>query len=109
MEKLNTVLKVVAVDDNVRFPFPDTEKVRSESIDALSLDVRCQNGLKRNGVLTIGGILDSIDNGSLSKFRSLGKKSVNKIMYELCAYRYRQLSEKKQKDYLMKIVRMNTV
>lgn len=109
MQKLNAVLKEVAVGNNVRFPFPDTEKVRSESIDTLSLDVRCQNGLKRNGVLTIGGILDSIDNGSLSKFRSLGRKSVNKIMYELCAYRYRQLSGKEQDNYLMEIVRMNTV
>ena len=110
MERLNTVLKTVAVEGRVKFPFPDTEATRNETIDALSLDTRSYNGLRRNGIDTIGKVLDSIDTGKLFRLKNLGVKSTSRIMYELCAYRYKQCSTKEMQDkYLMEIVKMNAI
>lgn len=109
MKRLDTVLAVVAVNGNVRFPFTDTKAVREESIEALSLDARSYNGLRRSNVHTIGELLDVIDNGTLSRLRNLGRKSINKILYRLCAYQYEKMSKKEQDKFLTEIVKMNTV
>ena len=109
MERLNTVLKTVAVEGRVRFPFPDTEATRNETINVLSLDTRSYNGLRRSGVHTIGDILSVIENGKIFQLKNIGRKSVNRILYELCAYQYKRLSGGKQDKYLMEIVKMNTI
>ncbi len=108
MERLNTVLAIVSVNGEVCYPFTHTESIRKESVNVLPLDTRSSNGLKRNSINTIGELLDNIDNGNLFKIRSMGKKSINRILYELCAYQYKRLTKEKQNDFLMQIIKLNT-
>lgn len=109
MKNLNAVLKEVAVDGRVRFPINETETLRDTSVDVLSLDTRCANGLKRNHIHTIGQLLDNITSGGLTQIHSLGRKSENRIIYELCAYQYNILSTQQNRDrFLQRIVKLNT-
>ena len=108
MQALNTVLTVVSENGKVVYPIAETEKFKAMSVDVLPLDTRCSNGLKRNKINTIGELINSIENGSLQQIYSLGRKSISKIMYELCAYQYNNLPTKGQKDkFLMKIIKLN--
>ena len=110
MKNLNTVLKEVAVEGKVRFPVNETEALRDTSVDVLSLDTRCSNGLKRNHIHTIGDLLDNIVSGGLTQIHSLGRKSENRIMYELCAYQYNLLTKQSSRNrFLRRIVELNTV
>lgn len=109
MKNLNTVLKEVAVDGEVRFPVNETETLRNTSVDVLTLDTRCSNGLKRKNIHTIGQLLDNIESGDLLRIHSLGRKSANKILHELCAYQYNILTTQQKKDrFLKRIVELNT-
>jgi len=110
MKNLNTVLKEVAVDGRVRFPINETEALRDTSVDVLSLDTRCSNGLKRNHIHTIGELLDNIESGGLTQIHSLGRKSENRIMYELCTYQYNLLATQSGRNkFLKRIIELNTV
>lgn len=110
MKILNTVLKEIAVEGKVRFPITETETLRNTSVDVLTLDTRCSNGLKRNHIHTIGQLLDNIESGDLLRIHSLGRKSANKIMYELCAYQYNVLSTQQNRSrFLKRIIELNTV
>ena len=109
MKELNTVLVSVSNNGTVRYPINETETLREMPVDVLSLDTRCSNGLKRNHIHTIGDLLDSIENGSIKEIHSLGRKSVSKIMYELCTYQYNSLNTKGKKDkFLVRIIELNT-
>ena len=109
MQDLKTVLIVVSDKGKVRFPFIETESIRAESTNVLSLDTRSYNGLKRNKIDTIGKLLENIDNGNLLNMRGMGKRSLNRILYELCVFQYGNLSPNKKKEYLMRIVELNTL
>lgn len=106
MKNLNTVLAEVAVNGVVVYPFIETETIRNLSATSLNLDTRSSNALRRSGIKTIGELLDRIP--ELGKIHGLGAKSKSKIMYELCAFNYSSLDDKRKKDYLMKIIKLNT-
>ena len=106
MKKLNTVLSQVAINGVVCYPFIETETIRNTPVTRLTLDTRSSNALQRNHVKTIGELLDKIP--ELDKIRGLGEKSKSRIMYELCAFTYASLDNKRKKDYLMKIIKLNT-
>ena len=109
MKELNTLLTKVAKNGQVVYPITETETFKALSINVLNLDTRCSNGLKRSDIHTIGELLITIDNGSILQIRSLGRKSVNKILYELCAYQYNSLPTKEKRDkFLKRIIELNT-
>ena len=109
MEKrmLNEVLTRVSRKGKVIYPINETETLKGTSIDVLNLDTRCSNGLKRNKIYTIGELLTSIENGTLIQIHSLGRKSVSRIMYELCAYQYTNLSNEGKDRFLKRIIELN--
>lgn len=106
MKDLNTVLKTVAVNGTVVYPFIEKESICNMPISSLNLDTRSSNALMRNKIVTIGELLKRIP--ELDKIRGLGSKSRSNILYELCAFTYTSLDSKKKKKYLMKIIKLNT-
>lgn len=109
MEKLNTVLGVLYESNGtIKFPFTYTSSMSQQSVDCLPLDTRSSNGLKRNYIRTMGELIDTLNNGGISTFKGMGKKSINRISYELCAYQYKQTSKEKRDNFLMSIIKMNT-
>lgn len=106
MKTLNTVLTTVAVNGVVRYPFIETEIIRNSSVTSLNLDTRSSNALQRNRITTIGELLDKIP--EIGKIYGLGTKSKSKIMYELCAFNYASLDDKRKKEYLEKVIKLNT-
>ena len=106
MKNLNTVLKEVSRNGVVRFPILETQSIRSISVENLNLDTRSSNALQRNYIRTIGELLDKAN--ELYKIRGLGTKSKSNILYSLCAFQYNQLNAERKKEYLYKIIEMNT-
>lgn len=105
MKTLNAVLTKVAVNGVVRYPFIETETIRNLSVTSLNLDTRSSNALQRNRITTIGELLDKIP--EIGKIHGLGTKSKSKIMYELCVFNYASLDDKKKKEYIEKIIKLN--
>lgn len=106
MKILNTVLMTVAVKGEVAYPFIEKESIRNTPVSVLNLDTRSSNAFKRNKINTIGELLDIVP--KLNELRGLGAKSKSRIMYELCAFTYSSLDEKRKKEYLEKIIKLNT-
>lgn len=106
MKNLNIVLTEVARNGMVRFPILETQSLRSIPVSDLNLDTRSSNAIQRNHIQTIGELLDNI--GMLKDIRGLGAKSKSNILYSLCAFQYNLLNEERKKEYLNKIVKMNT-
>ena len=88
MEKLNTVLALIScnVKGNIKFPVMETQSFMQTSVDALDLDTRSSNALKRGGLYTIQDIVNNYE--KLKDIRSCGTKSINRIKYKICAYYY---------------------
>lgn len=106
MENLNTVLKVVANNGNVKFPIIEKKSFLETDIFSLDLDTRSSNGLKRNGFHTVQDVMDNLD--KLYKMRGCGSKSVNRILYGICSSYYRTLDAEGKLTYLNKVVKLNT-
>lgn len=106
MENLNTVLKVVAENGNVKFPIIEKKSFLETDIFTLDLDTRSSNSLKRNGFNTIQEVLDNLD--KLPRMRGCGAKSVNRILYGICSAYYGKLNPEEKEKYLLKIVELNT-
>lgn len=104
MKDLNTVLKVVGTE-SVKFPIKETNVMLGTPIEELKLDNRSYNALIRNGICTIGDIVQNMS--KLWNLRGFGKKCYNKTMYEICAFQYNQLDTKGKRNYLMRIVELN--
>ena len=93
-----------------RFYFPlyaSTEMLRT-SIDALELNQRPYNCLKRRGIHTIGGIVNIIeDGGNLKNLRNCGAKSVREIMEKLFLFQYNSLKPERRDRFLQEVIKMN--
>lgn len=107
MKNLNTVLKEVAYNGNVKFPIKETQTLLNTSIDELDLDTRSCNALHRGQYETVRDVLNNLD--KIHNLRNCGSKSVNRILYKICCCYYNTLSESEKMKYLMKIVKLNTV
>lgn len=105
MKDLNTVLKEVAVNGNVKFPIKENESILNAPINALSLSVRSSNALQRNGIRTVGDLLYKLE--LLDKIRGLGVKSKQDVLYGLCAYQYVSLEPKEKQKYLSRLIELN--
>ncbi len=96
-------------DAKFRFPVYINEGLNNTDLDALELSVRSNNCLKRAGYHSVGDLVEQV-NGSddLKKIRNCGKKSVDEIMANLLCYQYAALSAERRKQYLMRIVELNS-
>ncbi|MCR5733115.1 MAG: hypothetical protein K6G22_00790 [Lachnospiraceae bacterium] len=96
-------------DAKFRFPVYINESMRNTDIDVLELSTRSNNCLKRAGYQTVGDLVERI-NGSeeLMKINSCGKKCVDEIMANLFCYQYAVLSAERKKQYLIRIVELNS-
>ena len=104
MKDLNTVLSVIG-KENIKFPIKETRELLATSIEALNLDNRSHNALLRNGIKTVGDIIQNTNR--LIKFKGFGSKCLSRTMYEICAFQYRQLDQKDKKKYLERILELN--
>lgn len=91
-----------------RFPIYMTEALENTNIEALDLEVRAINCLKRAGIHTIGDLCGRIHCSSdLNSIRCCGKTSIAEIMDKLFAYQYSVLSPEHRYEFLAKVIEMN--
>lgn len=107
MENLNSVLKAIGENNNgnVKFPVMETEIFLNTSIEELELDNRSYNTLKRANCNIVREVLLNLN--TLSHIKGCGTKTMSRIMYQICAYYYSQLTEKGKQNYLDKLVKIN--
>lgn len=79
----------------------------TEVKDLEGISVRAYNGLMRAGCKTIGQLIEKINEGSLLKIRQLGVKSVAELRAFIVEYGYTQLSDRRKKEFLHNLVRLN--
>ena len=76
----------------LRFSLRDCET----GIDELCLSVRSQNALKRADIMTLGVLIDALNEGKVKGLRNLGRKSVNEIKTCLLAGAYQLLNNREK-------------
>ncbi len=87
-----------------------SEKMAATDIEALELNVRSFNCLKRAGINTIGALCERIHSSNdLKMIRNCGDTSVAEIMDKLFYYHLCNLPEKRQKEYLAEIIGENNI
>ena len=65
-------------------------------IDELDFSVRASNCLHRAGRVTVGDIIDVINNEELARYRNIGKKTVSEIKTKLLVYGYFKTCRKRR-------------
>lgn len=85
------ILKDIA-DDMLKYNDPQNIDVRAQSIDSLDISNRAKNCLHRNGITTVGELLQK-SYYDLTQIKSLGNKTINEIMQEIQRLK-RQMNEK---------------
>jgi DNA-directed RNA polymerase alpha subunit len=105
MKELNKTLQRVAKEGKVRFPVIESKEFLQTSVDALDLDARSSNSLKRTKIYTVEDIL--MNKNELHKIRGCGSKSISRIMYGICVYHYLHLAEQEKKTYLEELIKLN--
>ena len=84
-----------------------TQKLCDTEVKDLDLSVRSYNALMRAGCKTVGEAINAINESSLLKVRNLGVKSVAEIRALILEYGYAQLSDRRKKEFLHNLVKMN--
>ena len=84
-----------------------TQKLCDTDVKDLDLSVRSYNALMRAGCKTVGETITAINENALLKVRNLGVKSVAEIRSLILEYGYSQLSDRRKKDFLHNLVRLN--
>ena len=79
----------------------------TEVKDLEGISVRSYNALMRAGCKTVGEAITAINESSLLKVRNLGVKSVGEIRRLILEYGYSQASERRKREFLHNILRMN--
>lgn len=94
---------------NLQFPVYATKQLLETSIEALELDVRAYNCLKRFGIHTIGDLVSNIrSNSDLKKIRNCGNNSAANIMDALFTYQYEILDADMKAEFFEEVIRMNS-
>lgn len=104
---LEKVLNAIGANEIMKFPFNETESLRSASIDSLTLGVRATNGLRRKGVNTIGGLIDNWED--IRSWRGLGTASINEIKSNFYEYYYSTLSDEAITKFWIRFIEVNCV
>lgn len=78
-------------------------------IDELALSVRSYNALRRANIITIGELIEQLNEGALKTLRNLGVKSISEIKTKIMLYGFEQLSEKGKTEFFQYLIEKNTV
>ena len=85
-----------------------SKRLCDTEVKDLDLSVRSYNALMRAGCHTVGQAITAINENTLLQVRNLGVKSVAEIRKFILEYGYEQASERRKKEFLHNIVKLNT-
>ena len=92
----------------VRVSVAYSKKSSDTEIDVMDFSVRANNALKREGLFTLGEIVDLIMGEGLMRIRNLGKKTENEIKTRLLVFGYAQLSDAEKRRFFYDLLEKNT-
>ena len=87
----------------LRFSLRDCET----GIDELCLSVRSQNALKRADIMTLGVLIDALNEGKVKGLRNLGRKSFREIQTRILVYGYEKLNQKEKQQFFDDLIGEN--
>ncbi len=95
--------------NNIKVSIPFSKMSTDTPIDELDFSVRASNCLHRAGRVTIGDIIDVINNEELARYRNIGKKTVSEIKTKLLVYGYFKLSNIEKKSFWFDFLERNYI
>ena len=93
--------------DNIRVRLCYSLRDCGSSIDELNLSVRSQNALRRAGVMTLGELIDRLNEGDIKSIRSLGRKSLSEIQTKIVVYGYDKLTYQERREFFSNLLEEN--
>lgn len=87
----------------LRFSLRDCET----GIDELCLSVRSQNALKRADIMTLGVLIDALNEGKVKGLRNLGRKSFREIQTRILVYGYERLNQREKQEFFEDLIEEN--
>lgn len=87
----------------LRFSLRDCET----GIDELCLSVRSQNALKRADIMTLGVLIDALNESKVKGLRNLGRKSFREIQTRILVYGYERLNQKEKQQFFDDLIEEN--
>ena len=102
---MNTLCTVFGKGCKIELGF--TQKLCDTEVKDLDLSVRSYNALMRAGCHTVGQAITAINENKLMSVRNLGIKSVAEIRRFILEYGYMQASERRKKEFLHNLVKLN--
>lgn len=87
----------------LRFSLRDCET----GIDELCLSVRSQNALKRADIMTLGVLIDALNEGKVKGLRNLGRKSFREIQTIILVYGYEKLNQREKQQFFDDLIEEN--
>ena len=102
---MNTLCAVFGKGCKIELGF--TQKLCDTEVKDLDLSVRSYNALMRAGCHTVGQAITAINENKLMSVRNLGIKSVAEIRRFILEYGYMQASERRKKEFLHNLVKLN--
>ena len=102
---MNTLCTVFGKGCKIELGF--TQKLCDTEVKDLDLSVRSYNALMRAGCHTVGQAITAINENKLMSVRNLGIKSVAEIRRFILEYGYLQASERRKKEFLHSLVKLN--
>ena len=102
---MNTLCAVFGKGCKIELGF--TQKLCDTEVKDLDLSVRSYNALMRAGCHTVGQAITAINEDKLMSVRNLGIKSVAEIRRFILEYGYMQASERRKKEFLHNLVKLN--
>ena len=95
--------------NNIKVSIPFSKMSTDTPIDELDFSVRASNCLHRAGRVTIGDLIDIINNEELARYRNIGKKTVSEIKTKLLVYGYFKLSNIEKKSFWFDFLERNYI
>ena len=77
-------------------------------IDELALSVRSYNALRRANIITIGELIEQLNEGELKNLRNLGVKSISEIKTKLLYLAYNELNDKEKQAFWNEFIELNS-
>ena len=109
-EKIGLVETIhLVLGNNVKVSIPFSKISVDTPIDELDFSVRASNCLHRAGRVTIGDVIDVINNEELARYRNIGKKTVSEIKTKLLVYGYDKLNSMERKSFWYDFVERNCI
>ena len=95
--------------NNIKVSIPFSKMSSDTPIDELDFSVRASNCLHRSGRITIGDVIDVINNEELAHYRNIGKKTVSEIKTKLLVYGYYKLNNIEKKSFWYDFLERNYI